>query len=717
MPRSISVSTRFLSLFLFALFLSPLLLAQMGPTAPTLGTTASYGAFTGVGSINSTGLTQIVGDIGTNAGNFTGFPPGVYTGASHIADPQSLAAKSDLTTAWNQMGAVPCDAVLSVTMGNGQVLTSQTYCSGAASTLGGTLTLDAQGDPNAIFIIKVDGALDVAATSRIVLANLAQASNVYWRINGAVSILDNSIFKGTIIANGAIHLYGGTTLEGRALATVGAVTMASNMMTVPVSPQSSMTVIRPMANEIIVGGTRNYQIQYLGVNVTLRKTLEYSLDGGTTWNPIAVTRNDSSSYSWNVPDTASTQAVVRVTDSNGVSGRSNVFTIKSGKASSLTVIRPATGEVLAGGTQGYRIEFVGVNVTQQKRLEYSIDGGATWIPIATISSNASSYAWDVPQTPTTTGLVRITDSNGVTGTSGVFTIQTSSVSSLVVVRPTAGEVIDGGTQGYRIEFTGVNVAQKKTFEYSLDGGATWNLIGIDESSATSYAWNVPDIASTQALVRITDMNGVTGTSGMFTIRATTGGNGSINSLTLGGVVDNRIGNSTPMNISWTYTPEIGPSVDVEYSLDGAATWTRIATVSTDEPQFVVWMTPASGTFNAAFIRVTSTLGMQRVSNMFSIGAPIAAVSDRSSTNGFSISSFPNPASSATTIRFTLPVRGVVRVALVDGLGRDAGTVAWRSFEAGSHEVPFNLSALGAGAYTYILESGATRVSGMMTIVR
>jgi len=293
----------------------------------------------------------------------------------------------------------------------------------------------------------------------------------------------------------------------------------------------------------------------------------------------------------------------------------------------------------------------------------------------------------------------------------------TTAGSLVVVRPATGEILIGGTQSYSIEFTGVNVTPRKTFEYSLDGGVTWNTIGVVRSDASSYPWNVPLTPSTQALVRITDSNGVTGTSGMFTIRINSGGEGSINSLTLGGVVDNRIGNAMPMEISWTFTPDIGTSVDIEYSLDNGDTWVGIATVPTSEPPAVMWTTPSSGSYDAAFIRVTSTLGMRRVSDAFSIGGPIAAVREPGSAEGFSIMNFPNPVSASTTITFTLPIRSFVKIAVTDGLGHEVGTLAWRSFEAGSHSIPFDASQLPSGAYTYTLEVGKIRVVRMMTVVK
>ncbi len=523
MLRLTRCQMKFLPVLLMVITMSGFL---HGQTPPTLGSTVTYGAFTGVGGVTNTGLTQIYGDIGTNAGQFTGFPPGQYTGAKHVEDPASLVAKNDLTTVWNQMGAIPCDATLSVTMGNGQILTPKTYCVGKASTIAGNLVLDAQGNPNAIFIIKVGGALDVAATSNITLINLAQAGNVYWRIDGAVSILDNSIFKGTIVANGAIHLYGGVALDGRALSVVGAITMASNRITVPVNTQTA----------------------------------------------------------------------------------------------TLVVVRPALGDTVIGGTQNYRIEFIGVNITQLKGFEYSLDSGMTWIPIGVVRSDSSYYLWNVPATPSTRALVRITDSNGVMGTSGIFVIKSGS---------------------------------------SV---------------------------------------------------------GSINSLSLLGPVNNRIGNGMPMQISWTYTPDIGTSVDVEYSLDSGNTWTWIATVPTNGLQSVTWTTPASGTYDAALIRVTSTLGMRRISDAFRIGT-IAGIDDRGVAEGYAITMSPNPVAGIVTIGFTIPTGGPARIVVVDGLGREVGAVTSRNFSAGNHSIQFDASGLPSGVYTWTLTMANAGVNGRMTVVR
>jgi len=119
---------------------------------------------------------------------------------------------------------VACDTTIGVTLGNNQILTPQVYClGGGLSTLNDTLFLDAQGNPNALFIFKVDGALVTTKFSNIILINSASLDNVYWQINGALEVADSSIFKATILANGAINLLPNSSLEGRGLSRAGAI--------------------------------------------------------------------------------------------------------------------------------------------------------------------------------------------------------------------------------------------------------------------------------------------------------------------------------------------------------------------------------------------------------------------------------------------------------------------------------------------------------------
>jgi len=481
---------------------------------------------------------------------------------------------------------------------------------------------------------------------------------------------------------------------------------------------SKIIVVHPAFAEVINGGAQNYQITWTGTGLATQKTFEYSLDGGATWKTIGVLNADVFSYNWNVPDTISTQAVIRITDKNGVTGKSSLFTIKSSVTAAIFVLRPQLGEVIVGGTQNYQITWTGTKIGATKTIHYSLDNGATWTMIGVLNGAAMFYSWNVPDTAATQAIVRITDNNGTVGKSGVFTISRKlSPGKIVINNPAKDEVIVGGTQNYTIMFSAENVTPQKTLEYSLDGGTTWNLIGTMNSEGQSFTWaNVPNVATTQALVRITDGNGVVGTSGLFTITLTQG-KGSLNSLTLSGLDNkNNIGNNKSLGISWAYTPDIGTSVEVEYSLDNMFTWGHVATVPTTEsPNAATWMTPTIGYYYPVYIRVTSSKGMTLTSIPFSIGSN-ASVSSGASQNGYSVSNYPNPVSEQTTISIELPVRSDVTLIVSDNLGRQVSIIS-ETFESGMHTIPFNTTGLSDGVYTYTLIAGTTRLSGRMNLIR
>ena len=138
---------------LTAVFLFLISHVAFGQT-PNLGTTSSFALYTGSGAINNSGFTLIKGDIGTNAGAFNGFPPGIIVnGNSHVADAAAAQALTDVGIAYGQLSAIPCGSVIGVGMGNNQTLAPGVYCTGAASTLTGNLILDAGGNTNGLVLL------------------------------------------------------------------------------------------------------------------------------------------------------------------------------------------------------------------------------------------------------------------------------------------------------------------------------------------------------------------------------------------------------------------------------------------------------------------------------------------------------------------------------------------------------------------------------------
>jgi hypothetical protein len=202
--------------------------------APILGRVATFALFTSAGALSNTGVSVINGDIGTNVGALTGFPHGTVIGSIHVADSVTTLAATNLATAYASLGALTCDSTIGATMGNGQVLTPKVYCITTLASINGTLTLNALGNPNAIFVIKVNGALSTTVASQILLVNSANLSNVYWQVNGAFTLSDSSVFKGTLLANGAISLLPQSALTGRALTTAGAIAIQQTNNMLPV---------------------------------------------------------------------------------------------------------------------------------------------------------------------------------------------------------------------------------------------------------------------------------------------------------------------------------------------------------------------------------------------------------------------------------------------------------------------------------------------------
>ncbi len=214
---------------------SPLL---TGPMAPSLASTACYAVFSTDGSVaNGDTVTVVTGDIGTNMGLTTNYDTLKVTGKDHlIPDASTAQCASDLTNVSNYLNALTADIQLMypAQFGNNLVLTPHTYVMNAAVTFTDTLYLNAMGNANAVFVIQVFGAFATSTFSKVILTNGTQAQNVYWEVNGAVSINNYSIFNGTIIANnGAINITKGVILNGRAMSTTGAVQTVADTITIP----------------------------------------------------------------------------------------------------------------------------------------------------------------------------------------------------------------------------------------------------------------------------------------------------------------------------------------------------------------------------------------------------------------------------------------------------------------------------------------------------
>lgn len=208
-------------------------LALAGPTY--LGTAESF-AVLGATAVSNTGASLVTGDLGISpngAGSVTGFPPGIVTGVMHTADGVALMAQNDLTTAYNTLTSQACNQDLTGTDLGGLTLTPGVYCFSTSAQLTGTLTLNAQGNPDAVFIFKIGSSLTTAPGSAVSVINgfAASSCGVSWKVGSSATIDTTTVFLGNIVALTSITLNNGANMNGRILARNGAVTLDTNAVT------------------------------------------------------------------------------------------------------------------------------------------------------------------------------------------------------------------------------------------------------------------------------------------------------------------------------------------------------------------------------------------------------------------------------------------------------------------------------------------------------
>lgn len=214
-----------LILAIAGLVLDPLIAnAQVPPVG--LGTADSFAVLAGQG-VTNTGPTVVDGDLGTHPNPAVGgFPPGTVTGATHQADAVALQAQSDLTTAYNDAaGRTP--TTIATELG-GVTLTPGVYSSLSGTfeiVAGGTLTLDAQGDPDGVFIFQMATTLVTFDSSDVNLIGSASPCNVWWQVGISATLGTNSNFTGNILALTSIQVLTNVVVDGRVLARNASVTL------------------------------------------------------------------------------------------------------------------------------------------------------------------------------------------------------------------------------------------------------------------------------------------------------------------------------------------------------------------------------------------------------------------------------------------------------------------------------------------------------------
>jgi len=210
-----------------------------GVVAPLLGTAKTFAVLAG-STITNTGVTTAVfGDVGISPGTaLVGLTAGQVTGTIHLGDAVAMQAEADVTTAYNNLAGRPCQHTMTSIDLGGKTLPPGVYCfASSAAQMVGDLTLDGQGDPNAVWIFQIGSTLTISTNVSTTMINSGSACNVYWQVGSSATINGGAQFKGNIVAQASISLLTGANVSpGRTWAQTAAVTMQSSAISIAGCP-------------------------------------------------------------------------------------------------------------------------------------------------------------------------------------------------------------------------------------------------------------------------------------------------------------------------------------------------------------------------------------------------------------------------------------------------------------------------------------------------
>ena len=422
-----------------------------------LGTTSSFAVLAG-STITNTGPTTVDGNAGGSMGldpgtSFPGQAQVTLTGVVHLADSVASIAKHDLVTAYNDAAGRTPVTTIPTELG-GRTLTPGVYDSSAGTfQITGTLTLDAQGDSDAVFIFKTASTLITASDSKVSLINSARPCRVFWKVGSSATLGTDSHFVGHIFALTSITANTGATVQGQLLARNGAVTLDTNIITNAICSASSVPAIyvskTASPNSLVGAGTVTYtyvvtnagNVPLSNVGVTDDKVSPVTYVSGDTNSDHLLQPGETWIY------TATATLSVTTSNTATATGGANGTTATASAGATVGVTPPAPGINITKaaspnslvGTGAVTYTYVVTNVGNVPLGSVSVADDKV-SPVTYVSGDTNNNAllqlgekWIY----TAAATLSATTSNTATATGGAYgtTVTASAVATVVVTPP------------------------------------------------------------------------------------------------------------------------------------------------------------------------------------------------------------------------------------------------------------------------------------------
>jgi hypothetical protein len=345
-------------------------LAQQPP--PSLRTAASFAVL--ASTVTSSGATVVTGNLGGNA--IHGFPPGHVLLGTTLSNGDIATPSHDAAAVYDDLRLRSCEHSL-----EGDTLPQGVYCSADPFTLEGTLTLDANHDPNAFWILQLPTGLTTAPDSAVRVINGGFEGNVFWQIEGKAVLGDGTVFIGNVLASKGITMGAGATLSGRALVLDGAATLSGNNVSLCCH---NITIRSPIVTDATEALPFNESFTQEGAITPASFTL------GSGVLPHGLTLHTDGTLSGTPTEMGTFTITVRATDATNCIGIGSTYVLTVGCP--LITISPETlppprdevpySEILtvSGGTPPYTFEVTsgrlpaGLTLTPGPALTATISG-------------------------------------------------------------------------------------------------------------------------------------------------------------------------------------------------------------------------------------------------------------------------------------------------------------------------------------------------------